>query len=125
MPGGPPRSKREVAAAYLRAAHAYMLISMPTGTSTIFGVFQAILALLVGPDAFPPSGDKLIGNGKFASEIFLPQNLRFSCCDAKEFTGMCGGVSNQRRINGLIVVFDNSQACSGSTSSGEIQIKNL
>src|ERR1700738_1407407 len=39
--------RREVvAAAYLRAAHAYMLISMPTGTSTIFGVFQAILALL-------------------------------------------------------------------------------
>jgi hypothetical protein len=32
--------------AYLRAAQAYMLISMPTGTSTIFGVFQAILALL-------------------------------------------------------------------------------
>jgi hypothetical protein len=26
----------------LRAAHAYMLISMPTGTSTILGVFQAI-----------------------------------------------------------------------------------
>jgi hypothetical protein len=34
-----------MATAYLRAAHAYMLISMPTGTSTIFGVFQAILAL--------------------------------------------------------------------------------
>jgi hypothetical protein len=33
------------AAAYLRAAQAYMLISMPTDTSTIFGVFQAILAL--------------------------------------------------------------------------------
>ena len=29
-------------AIYLRAAQAYMLISMPTGTSTIFGVFQAI-----------------------------------------------------------------------------------
>jgi hypothetical protein len=27
---------------YLRAAQAYMLISMPTGTSTIFGVFQTI-----------------------------------------------------------------------------------
>jgi hypothetical protein len=27
-----------------------MLISMPTGTSTIFGVFQAILALLVRQD---------------------------------------------------------------------------
>jgi hypothetical protein len=35
-----------IAAGYLRAAQAYMLISMPTGTSTIFGVFQAILALL-------------------------------------------------------------------------------
>jgi hypothetical protein len=29
-------------AVYLRAAQAYMLISMPTGTSTIFGVFQVI-----------------------------------------------------------------------------------
>jgi len=27
---------------YFRAAQAYMLISMPTGTSTIFGVFQLI-----------------------------------------------------------------------------------
>jgi hypothetical protein len=41
-----------VAAAYLRAAHAYMLISMPTGTSTIFGVFQAILALLAKGTTF-------------------------------------------------------------------------
>src|SRR4051812_40057451 len=31
-----------IAGAYLRAAQAYMLISMPTGTSTIFGVFQDI-----------------------------------------------------------------------------------
>jgi hypothetical protein len=30
---------------YLRAAQAYMLISMPTGTSTIFGAFQAIRGL--------------------------------------------------------------------------------
>jgi hypothetical protein len=29
-------------ALYLRAAQAYMLISMPTGSSTILGVFQAI-----------------------------------------------------------------------------------
>jgi hypothetical protein len=43
-----------VAAAYLRAAHAYMLISMPTGTSTIFGDFQAILALLAKPDELRP-----------------------------------------------------------------------
>jgi hypothetical protein len=54
-PRGPPASKREaVATAYLRAAHAYMLISMPTGTSTIFGVFQAILALLAKPDEIHP-----------------------------------------------------------------------
>jgi hypothetical protein len=36
---------------YLRAAQAYMLISMPTGTSTIFGVFQAISDLLSGGTA--------------------------------------------------------------------------
>ena len=30
--------------AYLRVAHIYMLISIPTDTSTIFGAFQAILA---------------------------------------------------------------------------------
>jgi len=46
-----PRLKQRIAARagqiastrfYLRAAQAYMLISMPTGTSTIFGVFQVI-----------------------------------------------------------------------------------
>jgi hypothetical protein len=42
------------AAAYLRAAQAYMLISMPTGTSTIFGAFQAILALLRGETGRTP-----------------------------------------------------------------------
>jgi hypothetical protein len=54
-----------------------MLISMPTGTSTIFGVFQAILALLVSRtnSALP---DKLIGNENFASEIFCRKNLRFN-----------------------------------------------
>jgi hypothetical protein len=31
-----------------------MLISMPTGTSTIFGAFQAILALLLEPDELRP-----------------------------------------------------------------------
>jgi hypothetical protein len=30
---------------YLRVAHTYMLISIPTCTSTIFGVFQAIRVL--------------------------------------------------------------------------------
>jgi hypothetical protein len=54
---------------YLRAAQAYMLISMPTGTSTIFGVFQAILALLLNrTHSRPRAKVKLIR--KFASEIF-------------------------------------------------------
>jgi hypothetical protein len=48
-----------------------MLISMPTGTSMIFGAFQAILALLdVKPDVLRPA-DKLIQIKKFASEIFF------------------------------------------------------
>jgi len=47
-----------------------MLISMPTGTSTIFGAFQAILALLkVKPDEFRPF-DKVVHIKKFASGIF-------------------------------------------------------
>jgi hypothetical protein len=37
-----PREMMESATAYLRVAHIYMLISMPTDTSTIFGAFQAI-----------------------------------------------------------------------------------
>jgi hypothetical protein len=41
---------------YLRAAQAYMLISMPTGTSTIFGAFQAIRGL--------PSIERDIAPGK-------------------------------------------------------------
>jgi len=53
----------------LRAAHAYMLISMPTGTSTIFGAFQAILALLLNGHELP-SAIKLPRDEKFASEIF-------------------------------------------------------
>jgi len=38
----PGRSFRYKSICYLRAAQAYMLISMPTGTSTILGVFQVI-----------------------------------------------------------------------------------
>jgi hypothetical protein len=49
-----------VSSAYLRAAQAYMLISMPTGTSTIFGAFQAILGSPeVKPDELRPL-DKVI-----------------------------------------------------------------
>jgi|GraSoiStandDraft_4_1057263.scaffolds.fasta_scaffold1158853_1 hypothetical protein len=54
---------------YLRAAQAYMLISMPTGTSTIFGAFQAIwLSLQTGRTS--ALALKLPRKEKFASEIF-------------------------------------------------------
>jgi hypothetical protein len=46
------RNASAIAGAYLRAAQAYMLISMPTGTSTIFGVFQDISILLLERDDF-------------------------------------------------------------------------
>jgi len=49
-----------------------MLISMPTGTSTIFGAFQAISALLLEQGELPPSCDKVMRKEKFASEIFRP-----------------------------------------------------
>jgi hypothetical protein len=54
-----------------------MLISMPTGTSMIFGVFQAISALLVGrTNSVLP--DKLVRNEKFASEIFSHSSRCFA-----------------------------------------------
>jgi hypothetical protein len=40
-----PEPGRPFRRVYRRAAQAYMLISMPTGTSTIFGVFQLIKVL--------------------------------------------------------------------------------
>lgn len=53
-------------ACYLRAAQAYMLISMPTGTSTIFGVFQLIRVLPSGV------GTMLVP----ASKLGCPRTLR-------------------------------------------------
>jgi len=47
-----------------------MLISMPQGTSTIFGAFQAILALHFREFGRIRPGIKLMRAEKFASEIF-------------------------------------------------------
>jgi hypothetical protein len=58
-----------------------MLISMPTGTSTIFGVFQAIWLSFLDPDAY-----KLVPNEKIASEIFFFGNGAGGlCCTAKRW----------------------------------------
>ena len=54
------------ATAYLRVAHIYMLISMPTDTSTLLGAFQAIrLSLATG--RIPPLQIKVLRIKKFAS----------------------------------------------------------
>ena len=94
--------RKAVAFAYLRAAHAYMLISMPTGTSTIFGAFQAILAVSFFNfnRTDPALADKLMRNEKFASEIFFKLALMLSAYAAprKDFTSLCGMTSNRRRI---------------------------
>jgi hypothetical protein len=119
QPGGPPYKREALAAAYLRAAHAYMLISMPTGTSTIFGVFQAILALLAKPDELRPA-DKVIGNEKFASEIFRLKTQRFPWCDAKEIHGIVRLASNQSWINRFIVGGNHPGADPGLASSGGV-----
>jgi len=47
-----------------------MLISMPQGTSTIFGVFQAILALHIRETGRVRPPFKLMRAENFASEIF-------------------------------------------------------
>jgi hypothetical protein len=62
-----------------------MLISMPTGTSTIFGAFQAILALLIETDELRPLV-KVARIEKFASEIFYDGGP-FSCCGAAAIHG--------------------------------------
>ena len=60
------REIMENAAAYLRVAHIYMLISMPTDTSTIFGAFQAI-SLSLCDRTTTPLQVKVMRIKKFAS----------------------------------------------------------
>jgi hypothetical protein len=54
-----------------------MLISMPTGTSTIFGVFQAIWLSLLTNRTRSALAHKLVSNGKFANEIFAAKAAGF------------------------------------------------
>src|SRR3954469_5125392 len=66
----PTCAERRSPAAYLRVALTYMLISMPQGTSTIFGAFQAISALHFREFGRIRPTLKLVRVEKFASEIF-------------------------------------------------------
>ncbi len=73
--------RETVAADYLRVALTYMLISMPHGTSTIFGVFQAILALLANRTNFPPSllNYRVMKSSPAKSFVMKPTR---ACCGA-------------------------------------------
>ena len=55
---------------YLRTALTYILISMPHGTSTIFGAFQAIFGAPYKTGRNSALSIKVTPQQKFASEIF-------------------------------------------------------
>jgi hypothetical protein len=57
---------------YLRTALTYILISMPHGTSTIFGAFQAIFGAPYKTGRNSVLSIKVTSQQKFASEIFVP-----------------------------------------------------
>ena len=70
-----------------------MLISMPTGTSTIFGVFAlSFFNFFSRTDSI--LGGKLVRNEKFASEIFFKLVLiTFDyAAPRRDFTSLCGGL---------------------------------
>ena len=80
-----------------------MLISMPTDTSTIFGVFQAILALsLLNRTNFALAA-KLMRNKNFASEIFRLSRVYFHAALQNLFTFLCGEMPKHHEINGFNV----------------------
>lgn len=80
-----------------------MLISMPTGTSTIFGAFQAIvLSFVIG--TVRVLSTKLLRHEKFASGIFLFVAMRSIYCSAmlRKGTGtMCG--TRSLHFNGFVI----------------------
>ena len=118
--------KREAyAAAYLRAAHAYMLISMPTGTSTIFGVFQAILALLVETGRTPPSQYKLARTKSSPVKSLVANPSPFYVAVQDEFTVLCGLPSKQCRINRFRVARTATGCCCRSTLAWRVPDKEL
>jgi hypothetical protein len=100
-----------------------MLISMPTGTSTIFGVFQAILALLVNRTKFALP-DKLVQIEKFASEIFCHRPRWFMLQRKRNSLLRAALMPNRRWINTFRVAGTDPAAGSGSMRGYRFRIKN-
>jgi hypothetical protein len=95
-----------------------MLISMPHGTSTILGVFQAIMALLAKPDELSALVIKLPCDEKFASEIFVvkPRRVLLRCKSAGRQKA-----TNRKRIKGFAGSFRTSRAATGGSRQGRIE----
>jgi hypothetical protein len=88
---------------------------MPTGTSTIFGVFQAILALLLNRTN-SARWDKLMRIENFASEIFC-MSTTVLCCSAKGRIHWRARLASKRRgINTFTATLLNPDADFGATS---------
>src|SRR6185312_6916223 len=113
-----------VRAAYLRVALTYMLISMPHGTSTIFGAFQAILALLANGTNFTPSriNYRLMKSSPVNSFAVKPRRALLRCSNAPTRPGV--GRSRQRAIKGFMP-FRLGNECDGTWPSDVTEINNL
>jgi hypothetical protein len=100
-----------------------MLISMPTGTSTIFGAFQAILALHLNSDVLRPLV-KVARIEKFASEIFFSTRCFMLQCERN--SRFCAGVrQNNAGIHGFIVAAGNPEADAGLARRSTPEIKSV
>jgi hypothetical protein len=98
-----------------------MLISMPTGTSTILGAFQAIwLSFLNRTNS--ALTDKILRKEKFTSEIFHVEPMRVYVASRKNSRiCACRPASKPRGINRFGVVDSKMKADlggSGEASSG-------
>jgi hypothetical protein len=69
-----------------------MLISMPHGTSTIFGAFQAILALLCKGDELPPSplNYSVMKSSPVNSFVMKPARALLQCSRPPDRGGLAG-----------------------------------
>jgi hypothetical protein len=98
-----------------------MLISMPTGTSTILGVFQAILALLANRT------NSALGVNYCAWKSSPAKSClgtpMFYAATQKEFNYLCGMSPKQSRINKFRICRMNRDKNVGSTRRGEFPIK--
>ena len=103
-----PEPGKTVSTRYLRAAQAYMLISMPTGTSTIFGVFQLIKVLPRSVLARCPCRIKTRLAPSIAQALKIARCKDLHACDARHFplgqayfalgqNARSGGSTQQRR----------------------------